>query len=155
MNHDEALRRASAYCAKAERCKHDVEHKLAQWGVDAAYWEPIVSYLTEHNYLDEERYARAFARDKHRFSAWGLRRIAQELRGKRLPGYIISAAVEELQEEFAMQDKLLELMQRKLATIPERLEPRKRYERLMRYAAYKGYDYDDAQRIVEQLLRQE
>lgn len=152
MEQDDALRRATSYCAKAEKCRSDIERKLRDWKVERTHWEYIISYLIEHNYLDEERYARAYARDKHRFSALGKHRIESELRNKQISSHTITLVLAELEEEFEIEEQLEHILQSKLRSIPKDLDPNKRYERLMRYAAYKGYDYDDARRIISKLL---
>lgn len=150
---DEALRKATSYCARAEHCLHEVRQKLWQWRLDEAHHEEVLYYLTDNGYIDEARYAEAFARDKHRFSAWGVRRIADELRARRVPSALIRRAIASLEEEFPLEDQLTTLLERKLASIPEGLEPRKRYDRLMRHALYKGYSYDEIRDTLGRLLQ--
>lgn len=149
---DAALAKATSYCARAEHCLHEVREKLWQWRLPAEHHEEILRYLTDHHYIDEGRYAEAFARDKHRFSAWGSRRIADELRARRIPSDAIRAALATLEEEYPMTDQLTTLIERKRATLPASLEPRKQHERLMRYALYKGYGYDEVRSALERVL---
>lgn len=149
---EEALRKATTYCARAEHCLSEVRQKLWQWRLEECYHEETLRYLTDNNYIDEWRYAEAFARDKHRLSAWGARRIADELRSRRIPSEAISAALAQLEAEAPITDKLSSLLERKFASLPADLEPRKQRERLLRYALYKGYDYDAARSAIERLL---
>lgn len=149
---DVALVKATTYCARAEHCLHEVRQKLWQWKLEEEHHDEVLRYLADNNYVDEWRYAEAFARDKHRFSAWGVRRIADELRARHIPSDAISAALAALEEEFPTGDQLFKLLERKLASLPEGLEPRKRYDRLVRYALYKGYDYDAVRATLSALL---
>ena len=81
---DEARVKAEIYCAKAERCKCEVLHKLQLWGAPEEHEENILAHLVKEGYIDESRYAKAFVRDKYRFSQWGTMKISQALRLKRI-----------------------------------------------------------------------
>lgn len=149
---EKALAKATTYCARSEHCLYEVRQKLWQWKLAEEHHDEVLRYLTDNDYIDERRYAEAFARDKHRFSAWGLHRIADELRARRILSEDIQMALTALEEEYPMADQLTKLLERKLSSLPEGLEARKRHERLMRYALYKGYAYDDVRSIIEQLV---
>lgn len=59
----------------------------------------IVEYLEENRYIDDSRFARAFARDKVKFSGWGKNKIRMALAMKRIPSAEISSALEEIDPE--------------------------------------------------------
>ena len=73
MNHtyDYFVNKATNYCAKGERCIYDVRENLKKSGANNSDIERIIEYLQEENYLNEQRYATAFTRDKYRFDKWG------------------------------------------------------------------------------------
>lgn len=152
MEGKEALMRAMGYCALAERCAFDVLRKLKAWGVEEECHDDILDELFREHYLDHGRYACAFARDKHRFSGWGWRRIEQELRLRQITSADIACAQQMLAEQEQEGDKLNEVLERKLRSFPPSLEPRKVYERLVRFGLYRGYDYEAVVRTARQLL---
>ena len=75
----------SAYCSSAERCRADVEEKLRKAEASEEEKENILERLVAEGFIDERRYAKAFAADKFRFSKWGKRKIEFALRAKRVP----------------------------------------------------------------------
>ena len=74
---EEARLKAEAYCAMSEHCSDDVFRKLEQWGAPLAAYDSILGYLRKEKFVDDQRYAIAFVRDKYRFSQWGRIKIAQ------------------------------------------------------------------------------
>ena len=89
-------------------------------------------------FIDEQRYASAFVRDKVRFSKWGIRKISAALRAKGIPQDIIDQAMSEIVSS-DMQDKLLENIRRKSSHTQEK----NRYDlrnKLIRYGLSQGYD---------------
>ena len=64
----DALSRMAAYCASAEHCRAEVVEKLQRWGIAYDAIDRIIDRLEQEQYIDEERYCRAFIRDKYRFA---------------------------------------------------------------------------------------
>ena len=138
---DEARVKAEAYCAVSEHCKDEVFRKLEQWGAPADSFEPIIQHLEEENYLDEQRYAIAFVRDKYRFNQWGRMKIVQSLRQKHLSSADILVAMEEIdEEEYSLF--LEHLLERKLLGIKAK-NSFERNGKLVRYAVSRGYEMDE------------
>lgn len=77
-------------CAGAEQCSADIREKVLKKGFSAAAADKIVDYLVKNKYIDDSRYAKAFASDKVRFSGWGRNKIRVYLKAKRIPDPIIS-----------------------------------------------------------------
>ena len=67
----EALHRAAALCSSSEHCIADIREKLSRWGIGEPDARTIVERLVQERFIDEGRYAIAFAKDKFRFSGWG------------------------------------------------------------------------------------
>ena len=80
----EALARAAALCDKCEQCSPDIIRKLAAWGISASDSAKIIERLRQTRYLDDMRFARAYAHDKMAYSGWGRNKILQGLWAKRL-----------------------------------------------------------------------
>lgn len=150
---EEAYAKATSYCAKAERSERSLREKFYSWQVPRAYYDELIERLKEERYLDERRYARAFARDKHRFSSWGRERIKSELLMHRVSSLAIEEALAEVFEEFDEEERLLSLLERKHRQLKPSDPPRKHFDQMMRYGLYRGYSYDQVRPLVERLLR--
>lgn len=150
---EDAYAALCSYCARAERSPRNVAQKLASWGFrDSDEVDAIVERLTSEKYLDEERYARAFVRDKSQFNGWGEMRLRVELQHQGIAGYVIKEALREWAEEYDDQEQLRELLSSKLRTYPENLEPRKLVDRLLRFSAYRGYPFEKAYEVIRSLI---
>lgn len=96
---EEAKSKLEAYCAYQERCHQEVEKKLHNMGMIPQAAEVIIVHLIENNYLNEERFAKAFARGKHLMKFWGRIRIVHELKARGISKYNIDAALKEIDED--------------------------------------------------------
>lgn len=143
----EAFNKAAAYCAGAEHCISEVQDKLRTWGIgDAALREAIVTRLCDERYIDEERYARCFVRDKFRFNRWGRIKITQALRTKHIAAAVCQTALDEIDETDYLQT-LRELLTAKARSIKARND----YERngkLIRFAIGRGYETETIRRCM-------
>ena len=136
----QALQRAAALCSRRECCIKQIEEKLITWGQSGAARERILSKLTEEKFIDEARFARAFALDKLRYSHWGKMKIAQALRLQGIQSDVRDEALAELPED-EYSEIIQHLAQAKKSTIKASSE----YERkakLVRYLVAKGFEYD-------------
>ena len=86
------------YCAFQERCQSEVEERLRSMGVLPEAQAELVADLMANGFLNEERFARAFARGKFRIKGWGPRKIAQGLQAKRVSSACINLGLSELDE---------------------------------------------------------
>ncbi len=87
------------FCAYQERCHDEVIQKMRNIGIDMASIDAIVVHLIQHNFLNEERFACAFARGKHRIKHWGKIRIVNELKFRNISSYNITTALKEITTE--------------------------------------------------------
>lgn len=94
-----ALLNCAELCSRAEHCEFEIRNKLYNWGLEADFHDEIIDYLFDHNFIDHERFAKAFTNDKVRFSAWGRIKIELALRQKRIPSYAISQAIAKIDEK--------------------------------------------------------
>lgn len=95
---DELKNKAQVYCARAEHCESEVREKLRQWGSDSATSDCIVQQLRQNNFINSNRYAEAFVRDKLLHQGWGRRKIELMLRSKNEPSDIIQKALDSIDE---------------------------------------------------------
>lgn len=134
----EALHRAAALCSSAEHCTADIREKLARWGVTEADNRTIIDRLVQERFIDEQRYAVAFVKDKFRFSGWGRIKMRYALQQKRIDGSDIDHALATLDEE-QYNDRLLELLQAKSRSIRDD-DPEARRAKLFRFATSRGFE---------------
>lgn len=94
-----ALETLSSACARAEQCEADLLRKMREHGVPAADAAQVMAYLRKHRFVDDARYASAFARDKMRFNGWGRIKVAMMLRAKHIDEDTINTALDALEPE--------------------------------------------------------
>jgi regulatory protein len=94
-----ALNKAMALCASREYCSGDIRLKLDSWGVKTNDAENIIVKLIRENFINDQRYAEAFVKDKYRHNKWGKAKIAAHLRAKNIQSEFIKSALATLDEE--------------------------------------------------------
>ncbi len=99
LSFDDAKHKLEHYCAYQDRCHSEVINKMFLLGITAKIHDDIIVHLIEHNYLNEERFARSFVRGKHRLSAWGKNRIISELKFRNINARLITLALTEIDDE--------------------------------------------------------
>jgi regulatory protein len=127
-----------------------VRDKLREWKCPDDKTEKVISSLISEGFLDDERYARAFASGKFRINRWGMVKIRYELERRRIPANIIQAGLEEIDEE-EYEKTLAELLTKKNKEIKDK-EPFKRKQKLIAFAVQKGYEYDTIRRTLESIF---
>lgn len=136
------------WCAMQERAHFDADVKLRSWGVPEDEREQIIVELISDNFLNEERYARAFARGKFRMKKWGWNKIKMELKRKGVSKYSTALAKEEIEaDEYA--EALREVIRKKWPLINAKNEW-ERTQKLLQYAASRGYEYEIVQKCLEE-----
>lgn len=95
--------KAEHYCAWQERCHKELKQKLYEWGAGKQEVEAIILHCIEHNFLNEERFAKAFAGGKFRTKGWGRQKIIRELKSRDISDYCIRKAMLEIPEEDYIQ----------------------------------------------------
>ena len=122
---DEAQKRLESYCAYQERCHKEVTQKLYDMRMIPEARDQIVVHLLQHNFLNEERFAQAFARGKFRIKKWGKQRIQLELRRKDINKTLIAIALKEISDE-DYYSTFHALAEKKVETIREPNKQKKR-----------------------------
>ena len=143
----EAYLQLAAVCAQAEHCEQEMRDKMKRWEIDATTQDSIIARLVKERYIDNERYARAFVKDKIRYNKWGRRKVQQALWMKRISDDIQQRVLDEIDEKEYL-DVLVPLLKQKRKTIKANND----YElnqKLVRFALSRGFDFS----IIRQCLK--
>lgn len=146
----EAKKKLEHYCAYQERCHKDVNEKLKNLRMIPIAIDEIVYHLIEHNFLNEERFAKSFARGKFNQKHWGKNRITRELKFRHISDYNIKTALQEISEEVYLQ-KLHQICHKKLDSIKETNRQKKR-KKLADYLLYRGWESHLIYPIITDLI---
>jgi len=136
----QGLEKAAAYCAYQARSQQEVRQKLYDWGLYANDIEDVISELIQQNFLNEERFAKAYAIGKFRQKNWGRKKIRQGLKLKRVSDVLIKKALSTIDEEDYLTT-LKQVLTKKAKLLKEK-DPRKKEYKLMSYALGKGFESD-------------
>lgn len=138
---EEIKRKMERYCVYQDRCHKEVEKKLNEnTSLLPESKNHILLHLLEHDFLNEERFAKSFARGKFRIKKWGRKRIVRELKWKDISSYNIKIALREI-DNTEYENTLQSLIQKKNETIVEQ-NILKRKKKIIDFLLYKGYELD-------------
>ena len=142
---DKILNNLRRQCSRREYCTADVLKK-AEKALDGDHQQAVkvLNVLVEEKYVDDRRYAAAFARDKSTISGWGAVKIRYMLSAKGISKDIISEALEEVDVRKA-DDRLRKLLENKDRSLKE--DPQRKMK-LLRFALGRGYSYDEVSAIL-------
>ena len=146
MTEQEAYLQLAAVCAQAEHCEQEMRDKMKRWELDETVQNRVIDRLTKERYIDNERYARAFVKDKIRYNKWGRRKVQQALWLKRIDDDIQQRVLDEIDEKEYL-DVLRPLLKQKRKSIKAQSD----YElnqKLVRFALSRGFTFD----IIRQCL---
>ena len=135
---DNAFLRLATLCARCEQAEGDLRKKLRDWGINSSDSNAIIERLKAERYLDNERYAHAYCRDKLRFNGWGRIKIAYMLKGKGIEQEFIDVALADIDEEQYLAI-LNEALAAKAKTLGSKSEEQIRAS-LLRFAASRGFE---------------
>lgn len=150
--YEKALQRAAGLCSRQEQCTSKIREKLKSWKVSDEEEDEIILKLTREKFLDDERYAGFYARDKFKFNGWGRIRIRHMLRQKNIREDYIKTALSQIAEE-EWFISCLDLVRAKDAKLGE-ADHYKRKGKLLRFAAGRGFEPELAYNALEQLEKE-
>ena len=148
----QALSSLMRLCARAERSSGDAKRLMATWGVAEGEREGVLQRLIKERFIDDERYAEAFVREKSRLSGWGEYKIRTALGRKDIATHIIEKALQQLSPE-QNRERLTARLSRKIKTV-KHSSPYDLKNKLLRYGLSLGFTMDDVIPCVEQLMRE-
>lgn len=143
----EAYQTLAALCARSEHCQWEMLEKMRRWELDDAAQARVMARLVEERYVDDERYARAFVKDKVRYNKWGRRKVEQALWQKRIDDDIRERVLDEVDEEEYL-NVLRPLLKQKRKSIKAEND----YElnqKLVRFALGRGFTYDIIRQCID------
>lgn len=136
------------YCAYQERSQKEVRNKLYEKGADSQEVATLTAQLIEENFLNEERFAQAFARGKFKIKNWGRRKIVYELKLHQISEYCIRKALSEIDEE-EYYETIIKLSEKKMPDILKSQNVFSRRTKLQRYLQQKGFE----QELIAEMLK--
>jgi regulatory protein len=147
----QALQKLKHFCAYQERCHSEVKNKLFSLQVWKKDHDEIISTLIEEGYLNEERFAIAFAGGKWRIKHWGKEKISYELKQRGLSEYCIRKGLKEIPEK-EYEEVLCKLLHKKY----EELKPDQylvRRKKTIEYFVQRGFEPSLVSRILRELIK--
>lgn len=151
-NAEQALAALMRYAAKAERSSGDAMRLMRRWEVPENDRGKVLARLVEMRFIDDCRYAAAYVREKSGLSGWGVHKIRAGLRAKGIDARIIEEALTQLPDKEAGNERLRELLQRKLKGIKGGT-PYEVKGKLLRFGLSRGYDYGDVTDVIDTVMR--
>jgi len=136
----QALIKAQLSCAYQERSQQEMRDKLYEWGLYSDAVENIIVHLITDNFLNEERFAKAFAGGKFRIKKWGRIKIKIELKKRKISDYCIRKAMEEIPDKEYIKT-MKEIIAKKLKENPKGKEQVRHYK-AAQYAISRGFEGD-------------
>ena len=147
----EATKKLEHYCAYQERCHQEVQQKLESMHMIPEAIDIIIVHLLEHNFLNEERFAKTFVSGKFKIKKWGRRRLSFELKKKDVGKVNINQALAEI-ENTEYTKVFNELAEKRLLSIKETNKFKKK-KKLIDYLLYRGWEshlvYEKANQLIK------
>jgi regulatory protein len=139
------------FCAYQERCLIEIKTKLKTFHVSKEEANEIIDYLEQENYLNEERFAKAFARDKFNLNEWGKIKIFFHLQQKKIKPINIERAFQEITDDLYFE-KLSKLMSRKKEELQEKETDKEILKfKVWNYAKQKGFEVENIKEIWKKM----
>lgn len=150
---DEALAALMRLCARAEKSSGDALRLMRTWGVEPREQQRVLERLVEQRFIDDERFAGAFVREKLRLSGWGAYKIRTALQRKGIGRDTIDRALANATDGTAMKERLRALLVRKMRTTRS-ATPYDLRNKLMRYGMASGYEFETVADTVAELIKE-
>lgn len=141
-----ALQKAASFCAYQERTVKETRQRLYDWELTEGEIAWVLEELKAQNYLNEERFAKAFAGGKFRVKRWGRLKIKQEMKLKGVPNDLIQKGLTEIDGD-DYEAVLRDLLKKKAKGLKGESVAVK--QKLVRFALSRGFESD----IVWELLK--
>jgi regulatory protein len=147
LSPSEAVKKIQHYCAYQERSHREVRNKLFEYGLFENEVDEIISSLIADGFLNEERFAKAFAGGKFRIKKWGKIKIERELEMLGVSKRNIAKGLQEIDEhDYA---KILRTLLKKKSSLLSEQNSFKRKDKLAHYAIAKGYEPEVVWKILK------
>jgi len=148
LSTSEALNKMQNLCSGQEKCISDITQKLKTLKINNSDISEIIDNLIDNNFLNEERFAIAFANDKIKFNKWGLIKIKYELKSKRIKDNDIATAFSLINQDDYKEMQILELT-KKIKSISDEEDKQKLKSKMYNFAQSRGYDTNLTKIVIE------
>lgn len=149
LSKEDALNLMQKHCAYQDRCQSEIRTRLIEHSVYGDDLEEIIADLISDDFINEERFAKAYVRGKFRIKRWGRMKIIKELKFRRISTYSINKGLKEIDEEI-YYETLKTLIEKKSDVLRVRDKWEKR-KKLTSYATQKGYEYEVIKEVLNDL----
>lgn len=146
MTEQEAYLRLAALCAQAEHCEYEMQEKMRRWEIANDAQARVMQRLITERYVDDERFARAFANDKVKYNKWGRRKVEQAMWLKHIAEDIRQRVLDSIDDEEYIAI-LRPLLQQKRRSVKARNDYELR-QKLIKFAIGRGFTMD----IIKQCI---
>ena len=146
MTEQEAYLRLAALCAQAEHCEYEMQEKMRRWEIAGDAQARVMQRLITERYVDDERFARAFANDKEKYNKWGRRKVEQAMWLKHIAEDIRQRVLDSIDDEEYIAI-LRPLLQQKRRSVKARNDYELR-QKLIKFAIGRGFTMD----IIKQCI---
>ncbi len=146
----EIIQRMQILCSRQERCTSDIRQKLVEYNLSIQEIDRIIKTLIKENFINEERYAIAFANDRFRFNKWGKIKIEYQLKHKGIDNNIILKALESIDSE-----EYLKMIKSELTKKFKKDKSSNAYvlkSKLLRFGQSKGFETEHVFNIINEIL---
>jgi len=150
ISDEQALKKLMQICSRQEKCKNDIHQKLKMWNIEDNSAETIIESLVNQNFIDEQRYASAFAKDKYRFNKWGKQKIRFQLSAKNISDSHIYTAISEIDEKVYFL-----IIEKEIAAKLRNTKAKSDWElkaKIMQFAQSRGYEIEIVEKILNKVL---
>ena len=144
---DILLNKAATYASRCEHCESEVREKLLDWGGTCEETDEIIAYLIGERYIDNQRYANSYAKDKFRFNHWGKYKISMMLRSKNIESEFIEEALNQIDNEEYLE-KLQQILRDKLRSLKYSSEYEKK-GKLFKFAQSRGFESSAISKVID------
>ncbi len=148
---EEAKKRLERYCIYQDRCHDEIEAKLKEMNMIPEASEVIILYLMEHDFLNEERFSKSFARGKFKIKHWGKQRIIRELKRRKISTYNMDTALKEIDDDDYFST-IKEIAFKRYEKINEQNRYKKN-KKLIDFLLYKGYESNLVYEVVSDISK--
>lgn len=136
----EAFLQLATLCAQGEHCQWEMTEKMRRWEMDEGSQARIMQRLVKERYVDDERFTRAFVKDKIRYNKWGRRKVEQALWQKHIAEDIRQKVLDEVDDEEYLSVLRPLLKQKRKSTRAQ--SDYEMNQKLMRFALGRGFTFD-------------
>lgn len=138
------------YCIYQDRCHIEVEKKLNSLNMIVEAREIIIIHLIQHNFLNEERFAKSFTRGKFNIKKWGKYKIKNELKFRNISSYNIKTAMNEIDNDVYI-NTIKKLIFKKSAVLNEENNFIKK-KKVLNFLLQKGYEFKDVINLINEII---